>query len=118
LLVAIFTIVVGVVGLISPDSGTTVRRLYFATPVGLYAAGAVVKKLILGDSTVTPPAITSPGSPAFWHSAMMYCGIALSLISATSNGSSAPSGTRTCAPVGPSMIPPPMFTDVVPSSAR
>jgi hypothetical protein len=41
LLVAIFTIVVGIVGLISPDSVTTVRRLYFATPVGLYAAGAV-----------------------------------------------------------------------------
>ncbi len=41
LLVAIFTIVVGIVGLISPDSGTAVRRLYFATPVGLYAAGAV-----------------------------------------------------------------------------
>ena len=40
-LVAIFTIVVGIVGLISPDSLTTVRRLYFATPVGLYAAGAV-----------------------------------------------------------------------------
>jgi len=39
LLVAIFTIVVGIVGLISPDSVTTVRRLYFATPVGLYAAG-------------------------------------------------------------------------------
>ena len=41
LLVAVFTIVVGIVGLISPDSVTTVRRLYFATPVGLYAAGAV-----------------------------------------------------------------------------
>jgi hypothetical protein len=41
LLVAVFTIVVGMVGLISPDSVTTVRRLYFATPVGLYAAGAV-----------------------------------------------------------------------------
>jgi hypothetical protein len=40
-LVAIFTIVVGLVGLISPDSLTTVRRLYFATPVGLYTAGAV-----------------------------------------------------------------------------
>jgi hypothetical protein len=39
LLVAVFTIVVGMVGLISPDSVTTVRRLYFATPVGLYAAG-------------------------------------------------------------------------------
>ncbi len=41
LLVALFTIVVGMVGLVSPDSMTTVRRLYFATPVGLYAAGAV-----------------------------------------------------------------------------
>jgi hypothetical protein len=35
------TMVVGIVGLISPDSVTTARRLYFATPVGLYAAGAV-----------------------------------------------------------------------------
>jgi hypothetical protein len=41
LLVAVFTIVVGIVGLMSPDSVTTVRRLYFATPVGLYAAAAV-----------------------------------------------------------------------------
>jgi hypothetical protein len=41
LLVAVVTIVVGIVGLISPDSVTTARRLYFATPVGLYAAGAV-----------------------------------------------------------------------------
>jgi hypothetical protein len=41
LVVAVFIIVVGIVGLISPDSVTTVRRLYFSTPVGLYAAGAV-----------------------------------------------------------------------------
>ena len=41
LLVALFTIVVGVLGIVSPDSVTTVRRLYFATPVGLYAAAAV-----------------------------------------------------------------------------
>jgi len=41
LLVAIFTIVIGVVGIVSPDSLTTVRRQYFATPVGLYTAGAV-----------------------------------------------------------------------------
>jgi hypothetical protein len=40
-LVAIFTIVVGIAGLVSPDSATTVRRLYFATPVGLYSAAAV-----------------------------------------------------------------------------
>ena len=41
LLVAVFTIVIGLVGFISPDSVTAVRRLYFATPVGLFAAGAV-----------------------------------------------------------------------------
>jgi len=41
LVVAVFIIAVSMVGVISPDSLTTVRRLYFATPVGLYAAGAV-----------------------------------------------------------------------------
>jgi drug/metabolite transporter superfamily protein YnfA len=41
LLVALFTIAVGIVGLVSPDRVTTVRRLYFATPARLYAAGAV-----------------------------------------------------------------------------
>jgi hypothetical protein len=41
LLLALFAMVVGMVGIVSPDSLTTVRRLYFATPVGLYAAGAV-----------------------------------------------------------------------------
>ena len=41
LLVALFTIVVSMVGIVSPDSVTTLRRLYFATPGRLYAAGAV-----------------------------------------------------------------------------
>ena len=41
LLVALFVVVVGIVGIASPDSVTTVRRQYFATPVGLYTAGAV-----------------------------------------------------------------------------
>lgn len=41
LLVAVFTIVVGIGGLISPESGTDIRRLYFATPVRLYTAAAV-----------------------------------------------------------------------------
>jgi ribose/xylose/arabinose/galactoside ABC-type transport system permease subunit len=41
LLVAVFIVVVGIVGIVSPDSVTTVRRQYFATPVGLYAAAAV-----------------------------------------------------------------------------
>ena len=40
LLVALFTIVVGIVGIVSPDSGMALRRLYY-TPGGLYAGGAV-----------------------------------------------------------------------------
>ena len=41
LLVALSTVVVGVVGLVSPASVTAIRRQYFATPTGLYTAGAV-----------------------------------------------------------------------------
>jgi hypothetical protein len=41
LLVALFVIVVAAAGLVSPDSMTTVRRLYFATPALLFAAAAV-----------------------------------------------------------------------------
>jgi hypothetical protein len=40
-LVALFTIGVGIGGLISPESGTEIRRLYFATPGRLYTAAAV-----------------------------------------------------------------------------
>jgi hypothetical protein len=41
LLIGLFTIVVGIGGLISPERGTEIRRLYFATPARLYTAGAV-----------------------------------------------------------------------------
>jgi hypothetical protein len=41
LLVALFTVVISVVGLVSPDSVTSVRRHNFATPTGTYTAGAV-----------------------------------------------------------------------------
>ena len=40
LLLALFTIVVSMAGIVFPDSVTTVRRLYY-TQGGLYAAGAV-----------------------------------------------------------------------------
>lgn len=40
LLVALFTIVVGMVGIVSPDGGMTLRRLYFATPGRFFTAGA------------------------------------------------------------------------------
>ena len=41
LLVALFFILGGVLGIVSPDSVTTVRRLYFSTPAGLYGAAAI-----------------------------------------------------------------------------
>ena len=41
LLVGLFTVVIAVVGLVSPASVTAVRRLYFATPTGTYTAAAV-----------------------------------------------------------------------------
>ena len=41
LFVALFTIAVGIGGLISPERGTEIRRLYFATPAGLYTAAAL-----------------------------------------------------------------------------
>ena len=41
LLVALFTVSVGIGGLISPERGTEIRRLYFATPARLYTASAV-----------------------------------------------------------------------------
>jgi hypothetical protein len=46
LLLALSGMVVGMVGIVSPDSLTTVRRLYFATPGRLYAAGAV--RVVMG----------------------------------------------------------------------
>jgi len=41
LFVALLTIVVGIVGIVSPDGGMTLRRLYFATPGRFYTAGTV-----------------------------------------------------------------------------
>jgi hypothetical protein len=40
-LVAVSVVVVGIVGIVSPDTGTMIRRQYFATPAGLHAAAAV-----------------------------------------------------------------------------
>src|SRR4051794_5691561 len=41
LLLALFIIVVSMVGIVATDSAMTLRRLYFATPGRFYAAGAV-----------------------------------------------------------------------------
>ena len=45
-LVVGFTLVVGVVGLVSPDYGTMVRRAYFAAPLTLYTAAAL--RIVMG----------------------------------------------------------------------
>jgi hypothetical protein len=42
----VFTIVVGIVGIVSPEYGTMVRRGYFATPYTLYATVAL--RLVMG----------------------------------------------------------------------
>jgi hypothetical protein len=46
LVVAFAIIVTGIVGLISPDGLTTIRRLYFASPAGLYAVA--VARVVMG----------------------------------------------------------------------
>jgi len=46
LLVALFSIVVGIVGIVSPEYGTMVRRQYFASPVTLYSAAAL--RMVMG----------------------------------------------------------------------
>jgi hypothetical protein len=40
-LIALITIAIGMLGVVSPDTGSALRRLYFATPGRFYAAGAV-----------------------------------------------------------------------------
>ena len=66
LLLALFTILVGIVGLVSPDSVTTVRRLYFATPVGLYTAGAV--RVAMGLVLILcAPISRAPGPCGRWE---------------------------------------------------
>jgi hypothetical protein len=46
--VALLSIIVGIAGIISPDGGMTVRRLYFATPGLFYAVVAVRSAMGLG----------------------------------------------------------------------
>jgi hypothetical protein len=79
LLVAIFTIVFGIVGLVSPDSGTTLRRLYFASPAGLYAAGAV--RLAMGLVVIlSAPASRAPRTLRVLGTLMCLQGLAATLL--------------------------------------
>lgn len=59
--IALLSIVVGIGGIASPDGGTMLRRLYFATPARFYAVVAVRSAmglgLILAASTSRWPSI-------------------------------------------------------------
>jgi len=77
-LVALFAITVGIVGLVSPDSVTMVRRLYFATPVGLYAAGAV--RVAMGLVLIlSAPASRAPRTLRAFGAVMCVQGLAATL---------------------------------------
>ena len=79
LLVALFTIVVGIVGLVSPDSLVTVRRQYLATPVGLYAAGAV--RVAMGIVLILcAPASRAPKTLRALGAVMCMQGLAATLL--------------------------------------
>jgi len=79
LLVALFTIVVGIVGLVSPDSVTTVRRLYFATPARLYAAGSV--RVAMGLVVILcAPASRAPKTLRALGAVMCMQGLAATLL--------------------------------------
>ena len=79
LLVAVVTIIVGIVGLISPDSVTTARRLYFATPVGLYTAGAV--RVAMGLVVIrSAPASRAPKTLRVLGAVMCMQGLAATLL--------------------------------------
>ena len=77
-LVALFAIVVGIVGLVSPDSVMTVRRLYFSTPVGLYTAGAV--RVAMGLVVIlSAPASRAPKTLRALGAVMCMQGLAATL---------------------------------------
>jgi hypothetical protein len=78
-LVALFTIVVGIVGLVSPDRVTAVRRLYFATPVGVYVAGAV--RVAMGLVVIlSAPASRAPKTLRALGAVMCMQGLAATLL--------------------------------------
>ena len=79
MLVAVITIVIGIVGLISPDSVTMARRLYFATPVGLYAAGAV--RIAMGLVVILcAPASRAPKTLRVLGAVMCLQGVSATLL--------------------------------------
>ena len=74
----LFAIVVGILGVVSPDSVMTVRRLYFSTPVGLYTAGAV--RVAMGLVVIlSAPASRAPKTLRALGAVMCMQGLAATL---------------------------------------
>jgi hypothetical protein len=79
LLVALFGVVVGIAGLVSPDGVTAVRRLYFATSAGLYTAGAV--RVAMGLVVILcAPVSRAPKTLRALGAAVCLQGVAASLL--------------------------------------
>jgi hypothetical protein len=69
-LVALFSIGIGIVGLVSPSSAMSVRREYLSTGVGLHAAGAVrmamgLVLIVFARSSRTPRMLWLIGAAMF-----------------------------------------------------
>jgi len=70
LLVAVVTIVVGIIGIAAPDLLTTIRREYFATPAGLYRAAVV--RVAMGTIVIlAAPASRAPRT--LWALGALMC---------------------------------------------
>jgi len=78
LLVALSVVVVGIVGIVSPNSLTTVRREYFATSTGLYAAAAL--RIAMGLVVIlSAPASRAPKTLRALGAVMCMQGLAATL---------------------------------------
>src|SRR4051812_5080584 len=79
ILVVGFTIVVGVVGPLWPDYGTTVRRAYFAAPLTLYTAAAL--RVVMGLVVVlAAPPTRAPKTLRVLGALMLFQGVMAALM--------------------------------------
>jgi hypothetical protein len=82
LLVALFTVCVGIVGLVAPASLTAARRLYFATPTGTYTAGAI--RVAMGVAVVLGATVSrAPKTMRLLGALMCMQGISATILGPT-----------------------------------
>ena len=79
LLCALFTIVIGAAGIVSPGTLTTIRRLYFATPASLYVAAGI--RLAMGLVLIlSAPASRAPAALRALGAVVCMQGLAAALL--------------------------------------